>query len=72
MEVGRREVVEVTRTSNLIMSSKSVARCIVCKRTLDFEVTEWDRFIDDNIWYCDECWDIIEAGLEDEYDESVR
>ena len=39
-------------TSNLIMSSRP--RCIVCKKELDFEVNEWDRFIDDNIYCSDD------------------
>ena len=62
---------EVTEpgTSNLIMSSKSVARCIVCKRELDFEVDEMDRIIDDNIWYCDECFETIAREWEAEYDD---
>ena len=50
------------------MKLPSVAKCIVCKRELDFEVTEMDRIIDDNIWYCDECNEIMWREVEEEYE----
>lgn len=56
---------EVTRTP--IMSSRP--RCIVCKRALDFEADELDRIIDDNIWYCDDCFEAIAREWEEEYND---
>ena len=51
------------------ITKSSVARCIVCKRELNFEVDEMDRIIDDNIWYCDECFETIAREWEAEYDD---
>lgn len=61
---------EVTRTPNLIMSSR--LRCIVCKRELDFEIDEAEHLPSDNIWYCDDCFETIAREWEDNYDQDDR
>ena len=52
------------------MSSRP--KCIACGKELDFEVSEADRIIDDNIYYCDECFEAIEREWEDDHDQNDR
>ena len=58
---------EVTRTPNLIMSSRP--KCIVCGKEMNFEIDEARHLPSDNIWYCDDCFEIIAREWEAEYDD---